>query len=269
MRVVLDLTQDLQGRNVTCDNFFTTHQLGCELLKRKLTMVGTVRKNKAFLPLNAVNTKQKPVCSSEFFFDHTNNITLVSYIPKKNRCVNLLSTLHHKIEISNDNQKKPEIIKFYNKTKCGVDVLDQLIGTYSCKRRTNRWPMVLFSNMLDISAYNGFVIWTEIYPSWNNNKKYKRRLFLEDLGFALINPEIERRPAKSHDFCAKTYQENIQSANTKDKQDKPSLKRARCFMCPQLSNSTKFSTKCNKCNKFICKVHSNIEIKCKKCEELQ
>ena len=32
MRVVLDITA---GDNITCDNFFTSHGLGQELLKRK------------------------------------------------------------------------------------------------------------------------------------------------------------------------------------------------------------------------------------------
>lgn len=51
MRVVLDMTEALSGHNITCDNFFTSHKLGQELLKRKLTMVGTVRKNKPELSL--------------------------------------------------------------------------------------------------------------------------------------------------------------------------------------------------------------------------
>lgn len=52
MRVVLDMTAGLSGHNITCDNFFTSYVLGQELLKRKLTMVGTVRKNKPELPLH-------------------------------------------------------------------------------------------------------------------------------------------------------------------------------------------------------------------------
>ncbi|XP_051791324.1 piggyBac transposable element-derived protein 4-like [Erpetoichthys calabaricus] len=45
-RVVLDMTTGLQGHNITCDNFFTSYDLGQELLRWKLTMVGTVKKNK-------------------------------------------------------------------------------------------------------------------------------------------------------------------------------------------------------------------------------
>lgn len=45
MRVVLEVTEGLRRRNVTCDNFFTSHELEA-LLKKKITMVDTVRRNK-------------------------------------------------------------------------------------------------------------------------------------------------------------------------------------------------------------------------------
>ncbi|KAJ8384617.1 hypothetical protein AAFF_G00200540 [Aldrovandia affinis] len=50
MRVVLDMTQGLRGHNITCDNLL--YSLGQELLKRKLTMVGTVRKTGQSFPVH-------------------------------------------------------------------------------------------------------------------------------------------------------------------------------------------------------------------------
>ncbi len=49
-RVVLDLTEGLQGRTMVCDNFFTSLSLAEELRQRKMTLVGTIRKNKPELP---------------------------------------------------------------------------------------------------------------------------------------------------------------------------------------------------------------------------
>ena len=42
--VVLQLSDAYKksGRNITCDNFFTSLQLGRELLLNKLTLVGTI-----------------------------------------------------------------------------------------------------------------------------------------------------------------------------------------------------------------------------------
>ncbi|XP_061159128.1 39S ribosomal protein L12, mitochondrial isoform X3 [Syngnathus typhle] len=91
-RVVLDLTTGLQGHNITCDNFFTSYDLGQELLRRKLTMVATVRKNKPELPAEMLLVKDRAPLSSKFVF--TDTTTVVSYCPKKQRNVILMSTLH-------------------------------------------------------------------------------------------------------------------------------------------------------------------------------
>jgi hypothetical protein len=51
--VVLDVTDGLRGHNVTCDHFFTSYKFSQQLLKREITMFGTVRKNKPELPLHS------------------------------------------------------------------------------------------------------------------------------------------------------------------------------------------------------------------------
>ena len=191
MTVVLDMSQGLSGHNVTCDDFFTSHKLGQELLKRKLTMVGTIRKNKSELPPQLLTSKNRPVKSSKFA--STADTSLVSYVPKKRKNVVLMSTPHRDGRISDQEHHKPEIIVDYNATKGGVDNMDKLVTAYSCKRRTLRWPLVIFFDMLDISAYNAFVIWMALNPEWNRGKLQKRCLFLEDLGKALdlVRPQIE------------------------------------------------------------------------------
>ena len=51
-RVVLQLVQGLEntGRNITTDNFFTSLSLANTLLEKKLSLLGTVRKNKGEIP---------------------------------------------------------------------------------------------------------------------------------------------------------------------------------------------------------------------------
>ncbi|KAJ4948838.1 hypothetical protein JOQ06_020361, partial [Pogonophryne albipinna] len=66
-------------------------------------------------------------------------------------------------------------------------------SVYTCKRMTARWPLVVFFNILDVSAYNSFVLWSEINPAWNQGKCNKRRLFMEELGRQLVIPHIQRR----------------------------------------------------------------------------
>ena len=70
-------------------------------------------------------------------FGFNDQLTMVSYVPKKNKTVILLSTVPHGISIAEkDPKKRLEIIKFYNETKIGVDLVDQMIQTYTCKRQT-------------------------------------------------------------------------------------------------------------------------------------
>lgn len=78
MRVTLDLTKGLRGRNVTCDNFFTSYKLGQRLLLRGLTMVGTIRRNRTELLPVLLMSKGRDAFSSEFAFTPT--AALVSYL---------------------------------------------------------------------------------------------------------------------------------------------------------------------------------------------
>ena len=81
LRVVLDVTEGLHGRNVTCDNYFTSYERARQLLKRKITVVGKVRKNKPQLPTGLLVIKGREVFSTKFAFTPT--ATLVSSMPKK------------------------------------------------------------------------------------------------------------------------------------------------------------------------------------------
>lgn len=133
-QVVKRLTQPwnrCSGHNVTCDNFFTSINLAEDLLAENTTLVETMRKNKRDIPPNMQASRIRDLHSSIFGF--TRQLTLVSYLPKKNRSVILLSSMHHTKTTSAEDDGKPEIILHYNETKSGVDNLDHLVGIYSCK----------------------------------------------------------------------------------------------------------------------------------------
>ncbi|KAL7370492.1 hypothetical protein ABVT39_002196 [Epinephelus coioides] len=74
-----------------------------------------------------------------------------------------------------------------------IDNLDKMTSVYSCKRKIASWPLVIFFNVVDVSAHNAFVLWMEIDPNWNWGKHHRRRLFLEELGSELVVPLINRR----------------------------------------------------------------------------
>jgi len=94
------------SRTITMDNWFTSVPLFM-LLKKKyqLRAVGTIRKNKREIPSTLKITSE--VNTSRFVF--TNELTLVSYTPKRNKIVLLLSSVHHDKAID-QKTNKPEII---------------------------------------------------------------------------------------------------------------------------------------------------------------
>ncbi|XP_050304767.1 piggyBac transposable element-derived protein 4-like [Anthonomus grandis grandis] len=89
--VVQRLCEPIKGtsRNVTVDNWFTSMDLLTSLYEDfKLTLLGTVRKNKRQLPLEFPQPSRRPVGSSLFAF--RSNCTLVSHVPKKNKNILVL-----------------------------------------------------------------------------------------------------------------------------------------------------------------------------------
>lgn len=64
---------------------------------------------------------------------------LVSYVPKREKNVTLVSNMHfeNKINKKTGNKYKPKII-FYNSTKHGIDIVDEMKGTYSVARKNAR-----------------------------------------------------------------------------------------------------------------------------------
>ena len=135
--VVADLTSPLQGsgRNVSMENYFTSVPLAKTMLQHNLTIVGTMRKCKREFPECMKASKSREPKTSTYGFN--DQITMVSYVPKKNKSVIMLSTMHHDINIDEEDPNwRPEIIKFYNKAKIGVDVVDQMVQTYTCRRQT-------------------------------------------------------------------------------------------------------------------------------------
>ena len=80
----------------------------------------------------------RTVESSIFGFQRDITSVLVSYVPKRNKTVLLMSSFHHDQSVDVQNKHKPEIITDYSCHKGGVDTLDQLVRWYTCRRKSRR-----------------------------------------------------------------------------------------------------------------------------------
>ena len=86
--------------------------------------------------------------------------------------------------------------------------------------------MAHFCSIMDISTYNAFVIYSEIKTTWNQRKKYKKRIFLEELGESLVKEEIIRRKRMTEENSAVNLVKSLQTL--------PSTgKKGRCYICPK------------------------------------
>lgn len=188
--VLLELTKKYanSGRTIVADNFFTTLEGAKRLTNIGLAYVGTIRANKRCLPQEMKKNPSRPVLSTRFGFNE-NLVSLCSYVPKKNKAVNLISTVHYSTNCEGE-ALKPEAIIFYNQNKSGVDTMDQMITHFSTKRPTRRWTFAFFCNMLDIMALAAFCIAKE---RDGNNRSDARRKFLTTLHNTLVLPNIEQR----------------------------------------------------------------------------
>lgn len=187
-QAVIRLSKPIQGtnRNITADNWFSSMEIVNYLTTKKLTYVGTLKKNKREIPLSFLPSKQRSVGSSLYGFTRT--VTLLSYVTKKNKAVILLSSVHHN-EYTDPRTGKPEIIEYYNCYKGGVDSLDEKCSVYSTGRRTQRWPMAIFYRLLDISSVNSYIL----HQSHRDNTKITRLEFIKTLAFQLVSPVLKIR----------------------------------------------------------------------------
>lgn len=117
------LTNMLRGgwTNINVEFFFN----GVACLKIYQTKnVGTRRHNKPKIPPDMKPSKEGEVIYSTFGFG--THLTIVSYIPKKNKSVILLRSTYYD-PVVDENRRKTGITLFYNKTKSEFDFLNQKV----------------------------------------------------------------------------------------------------------------------------------------------
>ncbi|KAL7837320.1 hypothetical protein SRHO_G00270310 [Serrasalmus rhombeus] len=241
------------------------------LLEKGLTIVGTLRQNKPDIPPVMKAAKSREVHSTEFGFN--GSMTMISYIREKGKAVLLLSTMHHSKKLDENSQKKkPEAILFYNQTKGGVDTVDQMVGNHTCKRQTQRWPMVLWYNMIDIATLNAYSFFRAQHPEISTGITNARRHFLTELSKDLVTPHMKSRLEGTPNLptyiteamgrCGVTKTANQQQERgTEGRQ-----KRKRCQMCPR-NKDRKATDCCWKCSTPACNGHSQKQIVCDNCTQ--
>ena len=106
-----------------------------------------------------------------------------------------MSTLHPDVEIPFDNnpKKKPETVLFYNKTKAGVDVIDQMARKYSVRAASRRWPIHVFYNAIDLALINSWILFRDtVFVSRASVAKSSHNVWLKNLQGQLQETVLEK-----------------------------------------------------------------------------
>ena len=154
-----------------------------------------------------------------------------------------------------------------------------MITRYSSQRGTNRWPLALFYNMMDIAALATYIVYYE-----NNDmlikKTDERRLFLRQLGEELARPIIENRASNNRVTRVLSTKTAIECIIGEIRTNDCTLidaslgcmseKKAQvgyCYLCNQQTIKKKRKTRkaCDSCSLPICCEHSISFAKCMKC----
>ncbi|KRX87979.1 hypothetical protein T4E_3880 [Trichinella pseudospiralis] len=179
-----------------------------------------------------------------FCFDE--QLTLLSYIPKRRKCVLLLSTMHHDDALSAEHEGKPDIVLFYNKTKSVLQEINSSDGIskfiFDLGRRTQRWPMALWFNTSDCAGLAAFVIWTMKKTEWNAQKSQRRRTFLMECGKNFVDVVLQKLRKAIESLETATASQ--QSMANKDQK----ATARRCVYCGR-KRDRKVKTSCITCGK--------------------
>ncbi|CAH1996523.1 unnamed protein product [Acanthoscelides obtectus] len=223
-------------RNLTTDNYYTSYELAEYLLKNGLTLTGTLKKNKREFPPEFLPSTLRTVGSSMFGFQP--DVTLVSH-----------------------ETQKPEIILHYNRTKSGVDTVDQKCSSFTTQRITRRWPLAIFFRILDIAGINSEIIINNNRPA---DTPPRRRKYLTSLGSSLMENNIKERakietlPKDIREFLSRyNTPVNVPVALTENRI-------GRCHICSADKNN-KTTVTCSQCKRFVCKSHCEKLVQCNSC----
>lgn len=275
--------QDISGRNISLDRYFTSLSLVRWGLGNNVTIVGTMRKDRQGIPVEMRDANgREPKSVKWCYLLEDPRIMLISYADKKksgNKIVLVISSMHDSVRVTKDGRRKPSPIVFYDHTKGGVDIVDQHSSYCSTRMKTTRWTMNALAFVLDTVKTNAQTILSES----KNPQVLGNMDFAWQLGMALVLPQLQSRltkPGIQLPILTKVRRcLKIDDRHLPNQQPLMEGKSGRCHVCvaeivgtpdykqlrQRLNKDVK--TRCVRCGLTICKKHTVLV--CGLCEDKQ
>ena len=118
----------IEGSNISMDQYFTSVTIAWWATDHNFTIVGTIKHNRKGILKEFKTVDGREKLSTKFIHAQDSgdeNIMLMSYVDKKTSALkNIigLTTMHNDVHVTKDSKLKPDVLKFYDHTKGGVDI---------------------------------------------------------------------------------------------------------------------------------------------------
>lgn len=196
----------LHHRNhiLAIDNWYTSIEVALHLLEIGIHVLGTIKTNRKGIPKEAVLKKTGPKKARGFY--HCFSAIVRNSTPQKriffhgwqdSKPVHVLSTFQLPLEecvrkTFNDRGgferikiARPGVISLYNHAMGGTDLIDQLCSYIRTTLRTNKWPVRIFTHMINLSVVNAHIL----HKSLQELSVYKIHDFVTDMIKELV-PDV-------------------------------------------------------------------------------
>ena len=171
----------------------------------------------------------------------------------------LLSATYTENSVTTDQCKKPFKVLVYNQTKGGVDMFDKNLEEFSCRRKTVKWPLLFFYNMVNTAANNAYILMKKC-RRYSKSKKF----FLKNPSFQLAKSAVEnslRLSKQKYSVRDTAAQVDFSIPTESDVTSRPTVSshQARCRVCKKQTRS-----RCDDCGRGVCPQHRKIVKTCKR-----
>lgn len=250
-KVITKLTSTIREPNTTLcfDRFFTSVQLLRDL---PFAAVGTCMANRKNLPTLEKGLKNR----GDYKFHCTSSGILVSQWRDTKEVLTVSNC--HGPEVVNIQRKQkdgsklnllcPTSIAFYNKYMGGVDLSDQLVGTYDLDRKSGKWWKKVFYKLFLTTIVNSHILYKEIC----NTKSVTLKKFCVALAEQLIAEGRKQTKNKRKRQYGRPSVSSASMRNVGDHLPMEGETRRRCHRCYQAKKEKRTKVYCTECNVALC-----------------
>ena len=189
---------------------YTSTEIANWLLEKNVTSFGTIKGNRRRIgDLKSLVNRESRSKKVYWNMDST-TLNVISYLVNTKssgkRNVLVLSTLNLILGLTKDDGKsKPAIMKFYDFTKGGTDIVEQIMGKHTVKPKSSKWTIAAFSYIPDVACVNA----STLSRINNQNKPTQRSKSFEfgwEIAMSLIRPQLQHQHTDSNSLQKYTQQ---------------------------------------------------------------